>query len=155
MSLQLSQDFYLHEFTRSSIAARRGISLDNPPPNIIANLARLCSSILQPLRDSILRGINVNSGWRPQWLNVLVGGSKSSEHIDGRAADINAIGFTPMELCLHAAGMHLPFNQLILEFDQWMHISVAPANMTPKLTILTARIVNGKVQYLSGLVRKE
>ena len=150
MITQLSKDFYLHEFTRSQTAARMGREIV-PTAVETGALAQLCIHVLQPLRDAIGVTITVTSGLRPAWLNPLIGGSKTSQHMKGEAADIVAQGFTPMALCEEIIRLELPFDQLIAEFDQWSHVSYSDRS---RGQVLTARVVEGKTVYLPGLVPK-
>ena len=150
--IQLSENFYLREFLRSETAARMG-------REIVAgefeqqNLRRLCVEVMQPIRTGLDRVVTVLSGLRPVWLNVAVGGAKASAHIYGMADDFIVAGMTPRETCRwiveHKA--KLPFQQLILEFDQWVHIAVAAAGSTPKREVLTARRQYGQTVYLPGI----
>jgi hypothetical protein len=48
--------------------------------------------------------------------------------------------------------MGLPFDQLILEFGRWVHVSHA-ASGKQRGQILTATKINGQTRYLSGLHR--
>lgn len=123
-----------------------------PDAVVVANLTRLCQTVLQPLRDHIGRVIVVSSGYRPDWLNAAVGGSKASQHMTGQAADINAQGMTPFELCEAATRIGIPFDQVIHEFRRWCHISVPAYNAGPRGSILTAQKVEGRTVYINGLV---
>ena len=51
------------------------------------NLAYLCHTVLQPLRDRF-GPIRINSGYRCPELNEAVGGVANSHHLRGEAADI-------------------------------------------------------------------
>ena len=148
MSHRLTKDFFLHEFTTSQTAARMGRAIV-APPDVIGNIELLCRHILQPLRNSIGVTISINSGYRPLWLNTAVGGSKTSQHVFGQAADIVAARYSPRQLCERIIELDLPFDQLILEFDQWTHVSYA---VSQRRQILTARVVKGKTKYFPGLV---
>lgn len=149
--MNLSRDFHLHEFLRSQTAARMGREIV-PTPAEIEALTLLCLNVLQPLRDAIGVTITINSGLRPPWLNGLVGGSKSSQHVKGEAADIVAQGYTPLQLCQKIVDLHLPFQQCILEYASWTHVSIPPAGHEPKRVMLTAVSRNGRTVYLPGLV---
>ena len=149
--LLLSPHFALDEFLRSETAARMGAEL-KPPTVVIDNLRELCLHILEPIRAAF-GPVFVSSGWRPLWLNAQVGGSRTSDHITGLAADINVFDFKPIKMCKAIAAMDLPFKQLICEFDQWVHISYDPLmGQEPKRQILTARKRDGRTVYLPGLV---
>ena len=78
--------FTLSEFTRSVTADRYRIE-NNPSDAQIQNIECLCSLILDPLREFIGHPIYITSGFRVPRLNRLVGGSISSAHKDGLAAD--------------------------------------------------------------------
>lgn len=148
--MKLTKDFYLHEFTRSQTAARIGRKIE-PSLTEIGNLSQLCIHVLQPLRDAIGVTITISSGLRPLWLNGLVGGSKTSQHVYGEAADILAQGYSPMKLCEKIVELKLPFDQLISEFDQWTHVSYSGKR---RGKVMTARTIDGQTVYLNGLVKK-
>lgn len=82
--------FSIKELTYSATAERLGID-NTPDVCIVENLHRLVASILDPLREKYGYPIVVNSGYRCQKLNKVVGGVKCSSHIDGCAADIRAL----------------------------------------------------------------
>lgn len=124
---RLSKDFRLSEFLKSQTAERRGI--DNTPSELVVdNLARLCANVLQPVRDRF-GPVVVSSGYRSPALNAAVGGSPTSQHLQGEAADIEVPGVTNYALAKWIAES-LSFDQLILEFytpgkfaSGWVHIS--------------------------------
>lgn len=126
--IQLSKHFKLSEFLRSETAVRRGI--DNTPSiEVVSNLQQLCVNILEPLRAYFNTPIVVSSGYRSTALNKAVGGSATSQHMTGEAADLRI----PSE----AAGKewfkwimdNCKFHQLIWEKDtpqsthHWIHVS--------------------------------
>ena len=85
--MQLSRNFTLAEMTRSQTATSRGIN--NTPNDVqINNLRHLCEQVLQPARDITGRSVTVNSGYRSPALNAAVGGSSTSQHMQGEAADV-------------------------------------------------------------------
>ena len=90
LSLPLSNNFTLGEFLRSE-TAERDYELkreqENPPEEVIANLQYLVETTLQPVRDAFGYPIKISSGYRCQLLNKLVGGSATSQHCSGEAAD--------------------------------------------------------------------
>jgi zinc D-Ala-D-Ala carboxypeptidase len=149
----LSPHFDLEEFLRSETAVRMGRPVQ-ADAEIRMQLRRLCALVLEPLHLHCQRPVRVLSGYRPPWLNALVGGSKTSEHMEGRAADIAVDRMSPIELASYISGLDLPFNQLILEFDEWVHVSVPDVNDPPKREVLTARRINGKTIYSAGIVPK-
>ena len=85
--MQLSKNFRLSEFTRSDTAKRLGIVNECSSVEQVLNLAYLCHTVLQPLRDRF-GPIRINSGYRCPELNKAVGGVANSQHMRGEAADI-------------------------------------------------------------------
>jgi zinc D-Ala-D-Ala carboxypeptidase len=148
--MKLTKHFNLEEFANSQTAARMGVPVVIPD-DIVPRIQALCDHVLEPLRLDVRRSIWVQSGYRPGWLNKAVGGAKSSQHMLGEAADILVSGMTPMQVCRRIVNLELPFDQLILEFDQWTHVSYSE---NPRGKILTARKVLGQTHYLNGLVEK-
>lgn len=90
---RLSDHFTFFEFLRSATAKSNGI--DNWPYGkeliIKTNLQDLVIEVLEPLRILFKRPIYVTSGYRCAELNRLVGGSKKSQHLEGKAADITTL----------------------------------------------------------------
>ncbi len=130
--MQLSEHFDLAEFLVSETAARRGIA-NEPTPEIIDNLRRLCQLVLEPLRFKLARPVVITSGYRSRALNRAVGGSLTSHHMQGRAADLIVPGMTPLAVCPAANQSKLPCVQIIHEFGRWAHLSVAISNERTQL----------------------
>ena len=153
--MKLTENFSLHEMVKSETAARRG--LDNTPNDaVIANLKVLAENVLQPIRSHYGKGVKVNSGYRSPDVNAAVGGSRTSDHTRGQAADIEIPGVPNYDLAKHIVDNY-KFTQVILEFytpgipdSGWVHVSYDPANL--KCQTLTAMRENGKVVYKPGLI---
>ena len=153
--MNLTKNFTLSEMIKSETALRHGMAND-PSPTEIENLRVLCEEVLQKVRDYYGMGVKVNSGFRHPLVNAKVGGSTTSDHCKGFAADIEIPGIPNAELAEWIAE-HLEFRQLILEFytpgipdSGWVHVSYNPADN--KKQILTATKQDGKTVYLPGLV---
>jgi len=143
--LNLSNSFTLSQLTASETAIRRSIP-NEPTPEQIANLVDLAATLEQVQR--LVGPIHINSAFRSRELNAAIGGSPTSAHLDGYAADLVAPGFgTPKEVCQAIAGSGISFDQCIQE-GSWVHLSVAPAM---RQEILTAHFEGGKVSYTAGL----
>lgn len=148
---QLSKDFFLHEFLSSQVAARSGRVITASPEEY-ENLKRLCRDVLQPLRDE-LGPIVVTSGLRPQWLNALIGGSLTSNHMYGCAADVKVLHMQNAHVCHMVKQMELPVDQCILEFppNGWVHLGVERVGAKRRNSFLTARTLQGKTVYEPGI----
>lgn len=121
--MQLSPNFSLEELTRSDAAARNG--WDNTPNDAeIENLKRL-AALLQDVKTAVGgKAVMINSGFRSKQVNDAVGSKDSSQHRLGCAADIRVPGMTPRQVVEACIAASVPFDQIILEFDSWTHISV-------------------------------
>jgi len=152
---QLTKNFSLHELTKSETAARHDME-NNPGPTEIANLTTLAGEVLQPIRDHFQKGVHINSGFRHPDVNAKVGGSRTSDHCKGMAADLEIPGIANAALAEWVKD-NLEFTQLILEFytpgipdSGWVHVSYDPKNL--KKQVMTATKQGGKTVYLPGLV---
>jgi zinc D-Ala-D-Ala carboxypeptidase len=138
----LSEHFSLSEFTISQTAERYGI--DNTPPAIvIERLTDLCKTILEPARTQ-LGALRISSGYRCDALNKRVGGSPSSAHVLGYAADVVPLAVSKKTLARWVK-TNCRFDQVILEFGaksmegepSWIHISSDPRFRGQTLRIFT------------------
>ena len=155
--MKLSNHVSLKELTYSQTAVRNGIS-NLPNDEQLVALTALCQRVLQPVRDKF-GTISVSSGLRAEALNSLIGGSKTSDHCHGRAADfeVRSESVSNPDLAGYIRD-NLEFKQLILEFyskdegpnSGWVHCSFDPGGDN-KGEVLTAKRVDGKTQYVSGL----
>jgi zinc D-Ala-D-Ala carboxypeptidase len=112
--MNLTQNFTLHEMTKSETALR--FNMANDPTNTeIENLRILCENVLQKVRNYYGMGVKVNSGFRHPLVNAKVNGSTTSDHCKGFAADIEIPGIANADLAQWIAD-NCEFRQLILEF---------------------------------------
>ena len=139
----LSNHFTLEELIASQTATRRGI--DNYP-NLERkiNLTSLCRNILEPVRSLVGYSINTSSGYRSKVLNAYIGGAKNSQHVDGCAADISVYTLSVEALYQLIKASDIPYDQLIQEFNRWVHISWSD---NPRKQCLRARKVGDKTIY--------
>ena len=121
--MNLSANFTLEELTRSEAAARNG--WDNTPnEGEIENLKRL-AALLQDVKAAVGgKPVLINSAYRSKQVNDAVGSKDSSQHRIGCAADLRVPGMTPRQVVEACIAANVPFDQIILEFDAWTHISV-------------------------------
>jgi hypothetical protein len=128
--MKLSEHFTLEELTVSETAARKG--LDNTPDNdALYDLKRL-ALFLEDIRTAVGRPLRINSAYRAPEVNASVGGSKTSQHCKGQAADIRVVGLTPDQVCQAIIAAKLPFDQVIREFDSWTHVSIPAKDKAPR-----------------------
>ena len=145
--MKLSAHFNLAEFTRSESAKRHGVS-NEPTAEHQANLKVLCERVLEPIRIFNEGPLNISSGYRSKNLNHFIGGSLSSQHCEGKAADIDMdgkSGKTNKEIFEYIKN-NLEFDQLINEFNySWVHVSYNAGKNRNQ--ILDALKSNGRTVY--------
>ena len=127
--MQLSKNFKLEEFEKSSTATRLGIK-NKAGSGEIKNLTDLCYAVLEPVRAKIDKPIMVTSGYRSEELCVAIKSSKTSQHTKGQAVDFEIAGVSNLQLAIWIQN-NCDYDQLILEFwkeeeganSGWVHCS--------------------------------
>lgn len=135
--------FTISEMVRSDTAKKYGI--DNTPGIIEENnIKRLIDEILDPIREEYGGPIRVSSGYRCKRLNSLVGGSKTSQHMKGEAADLIPVDGDTKRLFDVVRRMikegKIKTGQLIWEYGtwtkpKWVHISLPGKSVNQVLYI--------------------
>lgn len=123
--MNLSEHFTLEELSYSATAVRKG--LDNTPPeSIIANMT-LVAEALEKVRAHFGQPIHITSCYRSPSVNVAVGGSMTSAHRFGLAADFEVNGVPNIEVCRAIPGILPDFDQVIYEFGPtgWVHLGLS------------------------------
>jgi zinc D-Ala-D-Ala carboxypeptidase len=145
--MNLSEHFTLDEATYSETAIR--LNLDNlPNPQQFENM-KLAAEQLEVVRNAT-GPLHINSWLRLPDVNVAVGGSMVSSHMDGWAIDCSSATHTPYQLCEIVVNLGIKFDQIIHEYGRWMHISFAPEMRQQTLTIFKPE---GK--YKKGILTQE
>lgn len=120
--MNLSPHFTLAELTASQTAARKGLN-NTPPPDVLENLKRTALG-LEGVRMLLGAPITISSGYRSPEVNRAVGGAKSSQHLTGQAVDFICPGFgSPSHIVRAIVKSGMKFDQVIQEFDSWVHLS--------------------------------
>ena len=129
--MNLSPNFTFEELTRTDnrMLLQKNRDLANASPAIQASLKRVAVELLEPIRALFKVPIQVNSGFRCPELNAAVGGSPTSQHVSGGAADIVIRGYETEALEVEAVRKILKempsfkFGQMLVEFG-CIHVSL-------------------------------
>lgn len=131
--MSISHNFTMEEMTFSSLALRHGKD-NTPDEDQETNLIRVAVNILQRVRDHFGIPFSPSSGFRSEAVNGLAGGSRTSDHLTGRAVDFELPGI-PNRVLADWIKANLTFDQLILEFHDpaipnsgWVHCSFRLGN---------------------------
>jgi uncharacterized protein YcbK (DUF882 family) len=133
--MKISEHISYDEATLSPTAIRNGIS-NQPNEQELTNMKLVAENCFEPLRKMWGKPIKVNSFFRSQSLNQLVGGSPLSQHTKGQAIDITT-GTKTENKKLFELAKTLDFDQLINEYDfSWLHISFKASGNRKQILVI-------------------
>lgn len=119
----ISEHITFEEATKSPTALRLGIK-NIPNDEQLKNMEIVASTCFEPLRKWYGKPIKINSFFRCEELNAAVKGSNTSQHIQGKAIDIDAGSRVENKKIFEWCKFNLKFDQLIWEYEgAWVHIS--------------------------------
>lgn len=134
---KLTKHFSWHEATYSATAARLGIS-NEPTAEAAEGILKTAISMEKVRKALGNNPIIISSWYRNAQVNAKVGGVPNSAHMSGYAVDFKCPKFgTPKKIVRYLADKLASegFDQLILEYDAWVHISFAPTNRRQVMAI--------------------
>ena len=141
----LTPNFSLEQLIYSETAQRERI--DNTPGAHVVDNLRLLAQGLEQVQALTGFPLEISSGYRSPDLNRRVGGTSASQHTQGLAADFTCAAFgAPADIIKAISASGIGFDQCILEYEQWVHISFSE---TPRGRVLT--IYDAEQGYLEGL----
>ena len=155
----ITDNFIWKEMLYSNWAVRHGIS-NIPDSDLIYNNIKIVCLSLEILRSYIRTNINpnaiihVDSCYRSLIVNTGVGGSKTSAHMQGLAADILVPSMKVIDVCNTVKECVKDYDQIIYEFQEsgWTHVGFSILHQ-PRFELLTALKVDGKTEYRIGFVQ--
>lgn len=125
---RLTTRYTLGQVCAGSSGIPSGVNYGLQAKTIVCNLKMLTSNVLDVIKD-MYPNMTITNTWRSEAVNTKVGGSKTSDHLTGCAADIQLTGFSRQQHYEAAAAIQakLPaFKQIILEYkgsSTWIHVS--------------------------------
>lgn len=147
--MTLTPHFTQAEVEFSQYATRRNI--DNTlPPGLLENVKRQ-AELMEKIRYELSAPIHITSWYRCPELNRAIGGAVASAHQQGLACDFVSSFGTPFQICEVIAKSGIEFDQLILEFNRWVHVGLSVSPLRNEQ--LTATLVNNKTVYSRGLLK--
>lgn len=143
VQMKLSKNFTKEEFEHSETANKNKI-INRMSVQETKNAIILCNKLLEPIREHFNKPLIISSGFRSKALNKLTGGSPTSQHLFGQAVDFNIHGIATREAFQEIIKLNFTFDQIINEFNSWIHISYAE---NPRKQIFEALKIGGKTIY--------
>jgi putative chitinase len=148
---QLTEHFTLGEMIVSPTAKRLGIP-NTPTAEHIENMRYCCEKILEPVRAKF-GPVTINSSYRAPLVNKAVGGSATSQHVNGQAIDFEVKGVDNKKVADWVAD-NLEFDQVILEFyaagdknSGWVHASIKKGGGNRKQRLVATKSKAGGTKY--------
>ena len=148
---QLTEHFTLAEMIVSPTAKRLGIP-NTPTAEHIENMRYCCEKILEPVRAKF-GPVTINSSYRAPLVNKAVGGSATSQHVNGQAIDFEVKGVDNKTVADWVAD-NLEFDQVILEFysagdknSGWVHASIKKAGGNRRQRLIASKSKAGGTKY--------
>lgn len=134
--MQLSEHFTLAELTISNTAKR--LNLDNTPKGVQLENLKYTATKMEEVRSLLKNPISVSSGYRSPAVNKAVGSkAKHSQHMEGQAVDFTCPGFgTPDDIVRAIKASNIEYDQVIKEFDRWVHISFVKTNSRKQALVI-------------------
>lgn len=126
----LTENFKQSELNHSGYASKHGIR--NVAVGYAAENQQWLAIVLQLLRNHFGVPISITSGFRSEAVNKAVGGSLTSSHIHGSAADIKfadvPVGRAnqrrrAIEIARYFESIGLIYDQIIY-YDSWIHVGM-------------------------------
>ena len=148
---KISKHISFKEAIKSNTALRRGIN-NEPDDYQITNMVNIAHNVFEPLREWVGGPIKINSMFRCEELNEAIGGSSRSQHMEGRAMDLDdTFGHKTNAEMFNYIKSNLNFDQLIWEFGDdenpdWIHVSYVSDDEN-RGRCLIAEKIDGKTKY--------
>jgi hypothetical protein len=130
---QISKHISYDEATKRVTAIRRGI-FNQPNEVCLANMKLVAENCFEPLREWYGKPIKINSFYRCKALNTAVGGSSTSDHMQGMSIDIDAGSKSENLKLFNWLKDNVEYKQLIHEYGDksgpdWVHVSYDQNNL--------------------------
>lgn len=131
---------------------------------VFNNIVFLIEGLLDPVREKLGKPIIVTSGWRPTKLNKAVGGSPTSNHLYGCAADVHIKG-NNVEIIEALISLGIPYDECIAEhavFDkdgvlvgcEWVHLALRTSNNRNKFIYTSDMKTYHRLKHDNGKITK-
>ena len=140
----ISKNFSYHEFEHSDIAKKERITNVITSVEVRDAIKCLVNNLLQPLRDAVKKPLKISSGYRCPALNShhSIGGSATSQHVKGEAADVWCATMTPYELACKVVELGLEYDQMII-YPGFVHLSYKKSG-EQRMQLLYNKFYNGQ-----------
>jgi len=149
---KISSHISYKEATNSAYAKQFGI-VNKPKAEHIKNMELVAEKVFEPLREWVGGAIKINSMFRSEELNKVIGGSSKSQHCHGQAMDIDdTYGYMSNADMYEYIKKNLSFDQMIWEFGtdsnpDWVHVSYVNEEANRNRCLLAYKDENNKTKY--------
>lgn len=135
-------------FSRAELTTTSTWLQNNPGNAANARLVHLAVELLEPVRELLGVPLRVNSGFRSAAVNTRIGGSRTSAHLTGDAADVVPVGLAGEEAMrriveAHRAGGLRALDQAIVYAGGMIHLGCAREGRQPRGELLRSLARSG------------
>jgi hypothetical protein len=146
--VKITKHFNLEELTHSETATRLDID-QTPSAEVLDNLFFLAGK-LEDVRNLLGHPMLISSGYRSLPLNRHLGSKDTSAHVKGLAVDFISPSYGNPESIVKAIfNSNIEYDQLILEYDRWVHLAFAQNNPRNQSLIIDRKGVRPFEDFIS------
>lgn len=148
---KISKHCSYREGTHSDTAQKHGVD-NTPTEEHLETMKVTAEKLFEPLREYVGAPIRVNSFYRSEDLNALLkGGARRSQHMQGEAMDLDAMGGRSNAEMFMIIKDQLDFDQLIWEGGnnkepEWVHVSYTEKHKNRK-QVLKMKRKGSRISY--------
>ena len=129
--MRLTPHFTKEELEFSETATRLGIN-NTIPPELMDNAKKLALG-LENVRQLLDCPVIISSAYRCLELNNILKSKPTSYHVKGLAADFRSDRYgDPNSIVFAIINSDIPYDQVINEYNSWVHISFAESGQAPR-----------------------
>ena len=129
--MRLTPHFTKEELEFSETATRLGI--DNTPDKQARQNLEILALGLEHVRELLGTPIYISSAFRCVELNNILKSKPTSSHVKGLAADFRSDRYgDPNSIVFAIINSDIPYDQVINEYNSWVHISFAESGQAPR-----------------------
>jgi hypothetical protein len=133
--MKLTTHFTLEELIQSDTATR--LDIDNTPDSEVMDNLIFLAGKLENVRDLLGYPMLISSGYRSLPLNRHLGSKDTSAHTKGLAIDFISPNYgTPRDIVAAIVESNIDYDQVILEFDRWVHLAFTQTDVPRKQSLI-------------------
>ncbi len=132
MDKNISKHITFYEATVTPLSIKHIIK-NIPNAKQLLAMQNIANKCFEPLREWYEKPIKINSFFRNDKLNTVVGGAPTSQHLKGEAIDLTGGSKAENKKLFDWLKNNVEFDQLINEYNySWVHVSLKLSSVNRK-----------------------